>query len=97
LDRELKELDYELAVQDHVEIASNREHWIGLELHFAALIGHLEAAKFLVEEEQFNPMQRDQSGINAVYVAALHGNLQVLKYFIIERNCNPACLKVCLA
>ena len=73
------------------ETASTHEHWSGLELHLAVLTGQLEAVKFLVEEEHFNPMQRPRSGINAVHIAALNGNLQVLKYFITERDCDPTC------
>ena len=72
-------------------IASNHEHWSGLELHLAVLTGQLEAVKFLVEEKHFNPMQRPRRDINAVHMAALYGNLQVFNYFITERNCNPAC------
>ena len=61
------------------ETASTHEH---LELHLAVVTGQLEAVKFLVEEEHFNPMQRPRRGINAVHIAALNGNLQVLKYFV---------------
>ena len=59
-----------------VEVASSRS---GLELHCAALMGQLEDVKFLVEEQHCNPMERDESGCTALYVAATAGNISVFK------------------
>ena len=74
-----------------MKTASTPEHWSrsGLELHYAVLTGQLETVKFLVEENNYNPMQ-NHLGINAVHMAAFHGKLEVFKYFITERNCSPA-------
>ena len=73
------------------ETASTPAYSSGLALHHAVLTGQLGDVKFLVEENNYNPMQRDDQGMNAVHVAALAGNLQVMKYLITERDCNPAC------
>jgi len=61
------------------------------ELHLTVLTGQFEAVKFLVEENNYNPMQRNRQRSSAVHIAALNGNLHILKYFITERNCNSAC------
>ena len=42
LDKEMKELDYELKVQGLVETASSRKSESGLELHLAVAMGQLE-------------------------------------------------------
>jgi len=90
---ELEELDYNLKVQGLTKAASTHQHWsrTGFELHLAILTGQLEIVKFLTEEKNYNPVQREDEGINAVHMAAFNGNLQILKYFITERNCSPSC------
>ena len=91
MDKDLKELDYELCVQDLVETASSHKCGDGLEIHLAVAIGQLEDIKYLVEKKHCNPMQRHLGSFAPFHVAAIVGNVQVLKYFITECNCNPAC------
>ena len=91
LDKEMKEIDYELKLQGLVETASFYKSRGGLELHYAVAMEQLEYVRFLVEEKHCNPMKRDHSGFTAFHLAATVGNLHVLKYFIIASNCNPAC------
>ena len=75
-------MDYELRVQGLAEAASTHELWSGLELHLAVLTGQLEDVKFLAEENNYNPMQRDRQGTSAIHIAALLGNLQVFKFHL---------------
>ena len=91
MDKELKEIDYELQVQGLVESASLHKSGSGLELHHAVAMGQLEYVRFLVEKKHYNPMERDQDGISPLYLAAIVGNVQVFKYFINNNYCNPAC------
>ena len=91
LDKELKELDYELKVQGLVETASSHKSASGLELNFAVAVGMFGYVRILVEKKHCNPMQLDQGGFAAFHVAATVGNVQVLKYLVTECNCNPAC------
>ena len=89
LDRELKELDYELRVQGITVTSSFGKSESGLELHHASAMGQLEHVRFLVEKKYCNPNQHVH-GFTAFHTATFKGNLQILKYFITENNCNPA-------
>ena len=84
LNRELEELNNELRMQGHAELALSRK------LYRASWNGHLHTVKFLVDKKHCSPMQKDQDGIAALHVAALEGNVQMFKYFVTESNCNPA-------
>ena len=60
-------------------------------LHLACLIGHLDVAKYLVDEKQCNSACADNNGWTAVHVACQNGHLDVAKYLVDEKQCNPAC------
>ena len=87
----MKEIEYELRVQGLVETASSHNSVGDLELHHAVAMQQLENVRFLVEEKQYNPMQRNQAGFAPIHVAAIRGDVQMLKYFITDCYCNPAC------
>ena len=91
MDKDLKEMDYELKVQGVIETAFSRKSWSNLELHHAVAVGELEIVRFLVEKNNCNPMQRDPVGFTPLHVAAITGYVEVLKYFITECNYSPAC------
>jgi ankyrin repeat protein len=51
----------------------------------------LKKVKELIEEKQFDPLQKErQVGANVLHYSARYGQLVVLRYFIEERGCNPA-------
>ncbi|MCG8624057.1 MAG: ankyrin repeat domain-containing protein, partial [Proteobacteria bacterium] len=63
------------------------------ELHqyLASHRGDLKEVKSLIEEKQFDPLQKEgQFGGNVLHHSARCGQLRVLRYFIEERGCSPA-------
>ena len=59
------------------------------ELHLASAMGDLKKVKELVEEKQFDPLQKaGEFGGNALHYSAEFGQLGVLRYFI-EKGCSP--------
>ena len=61
------------------------------ELFQASGRGDLKKVKELIEEKQFDPLQKEgQFGGNALHYSAQFGQLGVLRYFIEERGCSPA-------
>lgn len=47
---------------------------------------HLEVIKYLCNELQFDPNNRDGRGYNAVQTAVLAGNLDIVKYLVEEQR-----------
>ena len=61
------------------------------ELFRASRRGDLKKVKELIEEKQFDPLQKEgQFGANVLHYSARYGQLGVLRYFIEERGCSPA-------
>ena len=58
-------------------------------LHLAALHGHLDIARYLVEEAGVNPKQRNADGLSPLDLAAYNGHLEVVRYLIEERGMDP--------
>ena len=53
--------------------------------------GDLKKVKELIEEKQFDPLQKKgKFGANALHYSARYGQLGVLRYIIEERGCSPA-------
>ena len=59
-------------------------------LHWAAVFGHIDIVKFLVEEMNCDVECRDDSRNTPLHRAALAGRLNVLQYFIEKRQCDPS-------
>ena len=81
--RELEEYEYTLHIHQSPSKTSS-EHHITTELHRAARRGDLDTVRFLTEEDQQNPLQKDEKGDTALHAAAEGGSLDMLKYFIAQ-------------
>ena len=44
--------------------------------------------KYLIEEQQVNPLIRDDNNDIPLNLAALDGSLEVIKYFVTEKQCS---------
>ena len=62
-------------------------------LHFASSNGHLDIAKFLIEEKGCDPMCRTKKGHAPLHLACQEGHFDLVKYLIEERGCDPMCLQ----
>jgi len=51
-------------------------------LHYAALWGHLEIVKRLVEERNMDVYTKDNQGNTALHYAALGGRLEIVKWLV---------------
>ena len=58
-------------------------------LHVAAIYGHLEVMKYLINNFNFDPNIVGVNGRTALYYACSNGHLEVAKYLIEECHCNP--------
>ena len=77
---------------EHNEANPRSTHSSGYELHQATRRGDLELVMRLIQNDNFDPMEKDQNGDTALHCAAEGGNLAVLKFLIEESSLNPACL-----
>ena len=60
---------------------------------FASSNGHLDIAKFLIEEKGCDPMCRTKKGEAPLHFASEKGHFDLVKYLIEERGCDPMCLQ----
>ena len=60
-------------------------------LHSACESGHLDVAKYLIEEQQCDPACRNNNSWTPLRLACRNGHLEVAKYLIEEEQCDPAC------
>ena len=51
--------------------------------------GHLDVAKYLVEEGKADPSCQDENGVTPLHLAIFNGHLQVVQYLILEKQCDP--------
>ena len=58
-------------------------------LHVAAIYGHLEVMKYLINNFNFDPNIVGVHGRTALYYACSNGHHEVAKYLIKECHCNP--------
>ena len=59
-------------------------------LHLATLHGHLDIARYLVEEAGADPWHRNGEGMSPLDLAAYNGHLEVVRYLIEERGMDPS-------
>ena len=61
-------------------------------LHLAAMRGHLEAVKFMINELNSDPNATNDGG-NALHCAVIGGHLEVVRYLIEyhQQHCDPLC------
>ena len=53
--------------------------------------GHLDVAKYLVDEKDCDPACKDNDGWTPLHSACRNGHLDIAKYLVDEKDCNPAC------
>ena len=58
-------------------------------LHQAAMRGHLDMVRYLMEEVGANPRVRDNYGRSSLHIAVFNGRLEVVRYLIEERGMDP--------
>ena len=67
-------------------------------LHFASSNGHLDIAKFLIEEKGCDPMCRTKNGMAPLSPCyARKTNFDFVKYLIEERGCDPMCCRMMIS
>ena len=66
-----------------------RGQWDRTPLHHACEKGHLDVAKYLVEEGKADPSCQDENGVTPLRLATKNGHLQVVKYLTQEKQCDP--------
>ena len=76
------------------EVVHDRGHKEMIPMHCAALLGHLEAIKFLITDLNCDPNSTDYKNRTCVHLSAQGGHLHVVKYFIEQLHCDPSCLTV---
>ena len=59
-------------------------------LLLAAVNGHLEIMKYLIEECEVDPSARNSHGNNALFEAAFNGHLDICKYLVTECGIDPS-------
>ena len=59
-------------------------------LHWSCLHGHLRVAKYLIEEQRYNPECR-YSDVTPLHCAADGGHMEIVKYLIETGHCDPNC------
>ena len=62
-------------------------------LHSASSNGHLDIAKFLIEEKGCDPMCRTKNGVAPLHNCKPERHFDFVKYLIEERGCDPMCLQ----
>ena len=75
-----------------VALLQNNDQILCVPLHFASINGHLDIAKFLIEEKGCDPMCRTKKGHAALHLACEKGHFDLVKYLIEERGCDPMCI-----
>ena len=58
-------------------------------LHKACFNGHLDIAKFLMDNMNCDKTLRDDSGVNALGFAVCSGNLELIRYLIVTHDFDP--------
>ena len=59
-------------------------------LHLATLHGHLDIARYLIEEAGVDPRLRNARGMSSLDLAACNGHLEIVRYLIEERGMDPS-------
>ena len=68
----------------------NIRGWCGRQpIHMAAVKGHLDIVKYLVENQRCHPSSLDYSGTTPLYLAASDGHLPIVRYLTLKHNCDP--------
>lgn len=62
-------------------------------IHLAALYGHLEIVKYLVQDMKCDPNIPNLDGHRCIHAVVRNGYLEILKYLVEELKCdlNPPC------
>ena len=61
-------------------------------LHYATCNDHLEVVRYLINEQNSDPMIKENyNGDTPLHLACRHGNLNIAQYLTSEAHCNPSC------
>ena len=67
----------------------NGEGYVVNALHIASMYGHVDIARFLIEEKQYNPMSKTCTNKTLLTLACQHGHLNMVKYLINKKLIDP--------
>ena len=58
-------------------------------LHMASMYGHVDIARYLVEENQCDPMSKSTSGHTSLSLACKYGHIDFVRYLVDEQLVDP--------
>lgn len=68
----------------------NIRGWCGRQpIHIAAVKGHLNIVRYLIEEQSCSPSSLDYTNTTPLYLAASDGHLSIVRYLTLNHNCDP--------
>ena len=59
-------------------------------IHIAAMCGHLDVVRYLVEEVKIDPDNSANDGFTSIWLAARNGHFELVRYLVEEANADPS-------